>query len=82
MKNESAVRSAFSAYDTNKDGKLDAEEFRALFSAGTEEQGSSSLSDEEIEQVRAMVDVDGNGFIELEEFLEWLFGRGQWQKRG
>jgi hypothetical protein len=29
----------------------------------------------------SMIDTDESGTVEVEEFLEWLFGRGQWQQR-
>eukprot|EP01047_Picozoa_sp_COSAG01_P050771 COSAG01_NODE_5167_length_4438_cov_16.802720_4_plen_333_part_00 len=97
MKHESAVRQAFTIFDTNNDGVLDAAEFQALFQQHQEEttgpdacdreggalptKKTACLSDEEVRQVMSMIDTDESGTVEVEELLEWLFGRGQWQQR-
>jgi hypothetical protein len=96
MKHENAVRQAFAIFDTNSDGVLDAAEFKALFQqqqqqqqqqeeagGGGEKEAAAkegSFSDEEVREIMTMIDIDENGTIEVEEFLEWLFGKGQWQK--
>ena len=95
MKHENAVRQAFAIFDTNSDGVLDAAEFKALFQqqqqqqqqqeagGGGEKEAAAkegSFRDEEVREIMTMIDIDENGTIEVEEFLEWLFGKGQWQK--
>lgn len=56
----------FDKHDTNKDGKIDAGEFRALV------YGSGYyLSDEELKGALRIVDKDGNNTIEYNEFKAW-----------
>ena len=67
-KQERAARAEkmFKSLDGDKSGKLDRAELHALASAlGT------SLSDHEISEAMAQVDKDGDGSVNLEEFLAW-----------
>lgn len=56
------MRSTFQAFDTNKDGKICKEELRV----GLEKHAASN---EENIQIMALVDCDGNGYIDYSEFL-------------
>ena len=57
------LRSLFKSLDINGDGKLSKEELVSGFSVGDESQV------EFISEIMAQVDLDKNGFIELDEFL-------------
>ena len=62
-----AIRNQFLEIDTNHDGKLTKEEFK-VFCAGTNE----VRTDEEIEYMMRMMDLDNSGTIEFPEFLEMV----------
>eukprot|EP01047_Picozoa_sp_COSAG01_P072619 COSAG01_NODE_11594_length_1897_cov_10.718020_3_plen_111_part_00 len=87
MKHESGVRQAFTIFDTNNDGVLDAAKFQALFQQHQEETTGPDACDreggalptkkkaclsDEVRQVMSMIDTDESGTVEVEEFLEWL----------
>ena len=62
--NEQAVKMAFQKYDTNKDGKISCEELRnGLLSSGLK------LSDQEVNTIFAIADLDGDGEICNTEFM-------------
>ncbi|XP_060066135.1 neo-calmodulin-like [Ylistrum balloti] len=58
------LKDAFKRFDKNGDGSLDLEELRKVLCSIGE-----SLTDEEAEEMFAMVDADKNGKVDLEEFL-------------
>ncbi|XP_069106447.1 calmodulin-like [Argopecten irradians] len=58
------LRDAFKRFDKNGDGSLDCEELRKVLCSIGE-----SLTDEEAEEMFKMVDVDNNGKVDLDEFL-------------
>jgi len=61
------VMSIFSHFDTDCSGAIDRDEFRAM--AATMD---LHMENEDIDAVFTVVDVDGNGTIEFEEFYDWL----------
>jgi len=61
------VMSIFSHFDTDCSGAIDRDEFRAM--AATMD---LHMGDEDIDAVFKIVDYDGNGTIEFEEFYDWL----------
>ncbi|XP_033727262.1 neo-calmodulin-like [Pecten maximus] len=58
------LRDAFRRFDKNGDGSLDREELRKVLCSIGE-----SLTDEEAEEMFALVDADNNGKVDLDEFL-------------
>jgi len=61
------VMSIFSHFDTDCSGAIDRDEFRAM--AATMD---LHMDDSDIDAVFTVVDYDGNGTIEFEEFYDWL----------
>lgn len=66
------LRDAFKRFDKNGDGSLDCEELRKVLCSIGE-----SLTDEEAEEMFKMVDVDNNGKVDLDEFLNAF--KASWQ---
>mmetsp|Transcript_12701 Transcript_12701/g.42955 ORF Transcript_12701/g.42955 Transcript_12701/m.42955 type:complete len:212 (+) Transcript_12701:1-636(+) len=74
---EDALRSAFFLYDKNGDASLDKQEFTWLLRKTTD---AVSLMDSDmhnkataiVDEIFDLVDADGNGTLELEEFRSWL----------
>jgi len=61
------VMSIFSHFDQDCSGAIDRDEFRAM--AATMD---LHMDDDDIDAVFTVVDYDGNGTIEFEEFYDWL----------
>jgi calmodulin len=60
------LREIFSHYDENENGTMEARELGALLEAlGAE------LDQEQVASAMRDLDTDGNGTIELEEFIAW-----------
>lgn len=65
---EEHLRNAFSMFDTDNSGKIDAREIIALIS-GDDAAIDEILDREEVEAVIKEVDVDGDGEVDFEEFI-------------
>lgn len=65
---EEHLRNAFSMFDTDNSGKIDAREIIALIS-GDDAAIDEKLDREEVEAVIKEVDVDGDGEVDFEEFI-------------
>jgi Ca2+-binding EF-hand superfamily protein len=63
------LRRDFHYNDTNHDGGIDLREFRALLEAL-----EADMSEEEVRIGFAELDLDGDGAIEVDEFLAWWTG--------
>merc|ERR1719328_743634 len=61
--NESEVKAAFNSWDSNKDGQISFAELKAAV-----QRSGQRLSDEDINAIFVVGDVDQNGEIDLEEF--------------
>ena len=59
------LRKCFIQFDTNGDGRLDREELIS----GLKMVDTKKDLEQEVDRVMKIIDVDGNGFIEYEEFL-------------
>lgn len=73
VKNENdseTIRSAFRAFDRDKNGLITAEEFRTFMTEVGEQ-----LTDEEVNEFFRGVDVDGDGHINYEEFVKMFAGK-------
>ena len=60
------IKEIFDHFDKDGNGIIDAKEFRQLL--GTLD---SEMSEEEIEMGLLIVDANGNGIIEYDEFITW-----------
>ena len=60
------VKEIFEHFDKDGNGIIDANEFRQLIATLDGEMGS-----EEIEMGLMIVDANGNGIIEFDEFINW-----------
>jgi calcium-binding protein CML len=60
------LRETFDYTDTDKDGRIDFDEFAALL-----EQLDGDMSLAECQLGFDAIDVDGNGWISFEEFADW-----------
>lgn len=65
------VKWVFEKYDTNKDGKISLEEYKAAAKALDKGIGNT----EAVKAFKAM-DSDGDGFIDFKEFMEMFNGEG------
>jgi len=65
--NKAAVEGAFKSFDANNDGAIDAKEL----TAGLKKSGVC-LTDQEIETIFAVADLDGDGQIDMGEFCQLL----------
>lgn len=70
---EQEVKEAFAVFDKNNDGKISADELRVVMSKLGEK-----LSEEEIDEMIREADLDGDGFIDYEEFVKLLL----WDQHG
>ena len=61
------LRAAFDVFDADGSGALDAEEMRAVLSRPG---GGKQMTDEEIKEVIADFDANGDGEIQFDEFIE------------
>ncbi|KAK4262289.1 hypothetical protein QN277_027869 [Acacia crassicarpa] len=66
------LRWVFAKYDTNKDGKISLEEYKAAMKAI-----NKSISNAEAEKSFQVMDSDGDGSIDFKEFLEMYSGGGK-----
>ncbi|AED94803.1 unnamed protein product [Arabidopsis thaliana] len=67
--NVNELRTVFDYMDANSDGKISGEELQSCVSLL-----GGALSSREVEEVVKTSDVDGDGFIDFEEFLKLMEG--------
>jgi calmodulin len=67
------IRDIFNHFDKDKNGTIDAEELAALLEAL-----GADMSDEEMAIGLSVVDADGNGTIEFDEFAAWWTDNDFW----
>src|SRR3989338_8738197 len=65
---ERQLKELFSKFDTSKDGQLDRTELREAIKHFTK----MAVSDEEVEKVIELADLDGSGTISFDEFSRFL----------
>ena len=69
------MKQVFDKYDTNKDGKISREEYKAMLRA-INGKGSIVINIEaEANQAFQVADKDGDGYIDFKEFMELHKGR-------
>ncbi|KAA0045818.1 hypothetical protein IC582_024887 [Cucumis melo] len=61
------IKWAFEKFDSNKDGKISFEEYKEAHRGLA---GSKEITDAEAEKSFKLVDADGDGFVDLKEFVE------------
>lgn len=70
---EDAIRRAFGVFDTDESGMLSADELKAIFTRTT---GSGQeLTEEQTAELIDEFDTDGDGFLDLEEFVQLFMSR-------
>ncbi|CAI9764402.1 unnamed protein product [Fraxinus pennsylvanica] len=60
------MKQVFDRFDTNKDGKISQEEYKAILKAI----GNGKLLTKEVQKIFEVADLDGDGFIDFNEFME------------
>eukprot|EP00931_Biecheleriopsis_adriatica_P004956 TRINITY_DN106536_c0_g1_i1.p1 TRINITY_DN106536_c0_g1~~TRINITY_DN106536_c0_g1_i1.p1 ORF type:complete len:225 (+),score=73.23 TRINITY_DN106536_c0_g1_i1:72-677(+) len=65
---DSSFVHAFEMLDANKDGYIPLAELRTVLM----KEGTQPLSEQEVDEMMAFADVDGDGLIEYKGFLRWL----------
>jgi len=65
-----SMRRVFRSFDKSGDGFIDRSELAAAF-----QEMKMNLSDAEVTQMMKMVDTDGSGSLNYEEFIERVFGK-------
>ncbi|KAK6266647.1 hypothetical protein QUC31_017484 [Theobroma cacao] len=58
------MKEVFNKFDKNGDGKISRDELKSILSA----LGSPPSSDE-VDRIMSMMDKDGNGYVDLDEFI-------------
>ncbi|CAI9104341.1 OLC1v1002989C1 [Oldenlandia corymbosa var. corymbosa] len=66
QQSEQEMKQVFNKYDTNKDGKISPEEYKAILKAT----GKGNFLTKEVEKIFEVADLDGDGFIDFKEFVE------------
>ncbi|GFP84569.1 calmodulin-like protein 1 [Phtheirospermum japonicum] len=56
----------FNKFDSNKDGKISPDEYKAILKA----LGKGNLLTKEVQKIFEVADLDGDGFIDFNEFVE------------
>ncbi|KAL2457754.1 Calmodulin-like protein 1 [Forsythia ovata] len=60
------LKQVFNRFDSNKDGKISPEEYKAILKA----MGKVNLVTKEVQKIFEVADLDGDGFIDFNEFVE------------
>lgn len=60
------LKQVFDKFDSNKDGKISPEEYKAILKAI----GKENLLMKEVQKIFQVADLDGDGFIDFNEFVE------------
>ncbi|CAE8685046.1 unnamed protein product [Polarella glacialis] len=63
------IKKAFAKADRNKNGVLSKRELKAVLVA-------LKLSEQDVDELISEADVDGDGCLNLDEFIDWIFGGG------
>jgi Ca2+-binding EF-hand superfamily protein len=63
------MRNAFMMFDQDGSGKIDAKEIRQLLDG---EEYKDHISGEQLDKIISEVDVNGDGEIDFEEFLQMM----------
>ncbi|KAG8368370.1 hypothetical protein BUALT_Bualt15G0038400 [Buddleja alternifolia] len=60
------LKQVFNKFDSNKDGKISPDEYKAMLKA----LGKGNLLSREVQKIFEVADLDGDGFIDFNEFVE------------
>eukprot|EP00746_Dinoflagellata_sp_MGD_P165827 gnl/MRDRNA2_/MRDRNA2_95329_c0_seq1.p1 gnl/MRDRNA2_/MRDRNA2_95329_c0~~gnl/MRDRNA2_/MRDRNA2_95329_c0_seq1.p1 ORF type:complete len:151 (+),score=44.97 gnl/MRDRNA2_/MRDRNA2_95329_c0_seq1:80-532(+) len=71
MSNKETVKALFLQWDKNSDGQIDKSELRHVF-----KELDADMSDPEIDAMFDAADKDSSGTIDINEFVEWIYGGG------
>ncbi|KAK6136899.1 hypothetical protein DH2020_029344 [Rehmannia glutinosa] len=66
LPNAEELKQVFNKFDSNKDGKISPEEYKAILKA----LGKGNLLTKEVQKIFEVADLDGDGFIDFNEFVE------------
>ncbi|GER56640.1 calmodulin-related family protein [Striga asiatica] len=66
LPNTNELRQIFNKFDSNKDGKISPDEYKAILKA----LGKGSLIAKEVKKIFEIADLDGDGYIDFDEFVE------------
>ncbi|KAK4437879.1 Calmodulin-like protein 30 [Sesamum alatum] len=66
LPNMEELKQVFNKFDANKDGKISPEEYKAILKA----LGKGTLLTKEVWKIFEVADLDGDGFIDFNEFVE------------
>lgn len=69
MMSDDSLRKAFEVYDTDKSGAIDAKELRTILG------GETGFDDQVWNDIIREVDKNGDGEIELNEFITMMTGK-------
>ncbi|KAL3614203.1 hypothetical protein CASFOL_042277 [Castilleja foliolosa] len=66
LPNTDELKQTFNKFDSNKDGKISPDEYKAILKA----LGKVNLLTKEVQKIFEVADMDGDGFIDFNEFVE------------
>ncbi|KAI3445991.1 hypothetical protein Pfo_002656 [Paulownia fortunei] len=66
LPNIEELKQVFNKFDTNKDGKISPDEYKAILKG----LGKVNLVTKEVQKIFEVADLDGDGFIDFSEFVE------------
>eukprot|EP00408_Alexandrium_pacificum_P059099 CAMPEP_0171174908 /NCGR_PEP_ID=MMETSP0790-20130122/10964_1 /TAXON_ID=2925 /ORGANISM="Alexandrium catenella, Strain OF101" /LENGTH=428 /DNA_ID=CAMNT_0011639785 /DNA_START=147 /DNA_END=1430 /DNA_ORIENTATION=+ len=66
------IADSFKRFDKNGDGVISKVELKEVLVAISQKSGRSGMTDDHIDKLIEVIDVNGDGYIDYEEFADWV----------